>query len=1003
MMYEFIRDHAIRNIWCTPDQDKQVIFKPARISRGAGIKNDIRIAWDQYKLPTPNEKYHVYQIGQLHPIIVGLIEEVYKWHPSPAHPTVSSPGVPEEYYSSDNVWFPFDYICNQQNMVADFYIENGLQLPRHTTYAMVTDDKNLVIAVKDQPKIVTNLYLQNFYIRFYSNAFFGSQRSDSFPHEIYVKGRVVTSPVDIVNFNQEINNRINVVKPKGQIFIYINGFLYNELNVINAQAGDIVEYMHDTTVKAVVNIPIAGVSEFDSTLDLKRKYLLTYPESDVNDLIDFHDDIDFYLVRQTAPSLYPERFTGCYYHKNAPDAVRMVTHKDYAIVIPYVAAYVNDHEIFDNTSNNVIVRLYIREAGYDRALSNEHNRIKELYKLTDEQVTGAMVGINATLPNWRAEVLEASMYTYIMRCKSSQINKENIQSAYGYNAISKIFADVPIPVEEYGNIKYAPLPPGLRTHSTVFELDVNGYVLGWFHHQNDSDYFPRFPACVKIDAVMGEPTNHLDMIFGEHSSVLSPYLTYKMYKTRIITGVIQWDEWEDVTGTGDYLISGNIMTWTVNHSLWYTCLKSDYKTLCYNLTLDQEDHLLTHTIANEETHSSVTSIKQLDIPPANLDIWLNGKYLIENLDYFCNWPDVVVTNKEYLIEGQIQNLTIRGTGFCTVDMEIETPDEFGFVINGVMSRDTVFDIRDDKVLLISVEGSLLSRDTLIFAENLPTVQVPGVRNGAPYVVKDVIVPMRDATILDTNVLRAQSIAVDTAVSNYLTQFIDEVPDPLPNIIPRQYNIFSPFCSKIIYDIINGVLVIPGIYGFYNEMDIAGWLAGYEYLLPFDPCTKSIDANYVTIHPHPLYRTLELDVYQYTFIERMAALYLSSKVDLTLFVSMSMPVIDTTAPTVPTGLTATAVNDISIDLSWDISTDTLSGVSGYRIYRDAVQIAIIANATSFTNSGVAIFTDIGVPDLNAPSAPYASTSYTYTVAAVDSAGNVSAQSLPATATTLAPAP
>src|SRR5256712_2107637 len=89
--------------------------------------------------------------------------------------------------------------------------------------------------------------------------------------------------------------------------------------------------------------------------------------------------------------------------------------------------------------------------------------------------------------------------------------------------------------------------------------------------------------------------------------------------------------------------------------------------------------------------------------------------------------------------------------------------------------------------------------------------------------------------------------------------------------------------------------------------------------------------------------------------------------------------DTTPPSVPTGLTAAAVSSSQINLSWTASTDNV-GVSGYRVYRGGTQIAT-TSTTSFTNTGLS-----------------PSTTYTYTVAAFDAAGNLSAQSSPASATT-----
>src|SRR5271166_3718688 len=91
--------------------------------------------------------------------------------------------------------------------------------------------------------------------------------------------------------------------------------------------------------------------------------------------------------------------------------------------------------------------------------------------------------------------------------------------------------------------------------------------------------------------------------------------------------------------------------------------------------------------------------------------------------------------------------------------------------------------------------------------------------------------------------------------------------------------------------------------------------------------------------------------------------------------------DTTPPSVPTNLSASAVSSSQINLTWTASTDNV-GVTGYKIYRGGVQVG-----TSATNS----YSDTGLT---------ASTAYTYTVSAYDPAGNNSAQSASASATTLA---
>ncbi len=92
-----------------------------------------------------------------------------------------------------------------------------------------------------------------------------------------------------------------------------------------------------------------------------------------------------------------------------------------------------------------------------------------------------------------------------------------------------------------------------------------------------------------------------------------------------------------------------------------------------------------------------------------------------------------------------------------------------------------------------------------------------------------------------------------------------------------------------------------------------------------------------------------------------------------------PAIDSQAPTVPTALVVTPNSATAIGVSWQASTDNVA-VTGYRVYRDGVQVGT-STSTSYTDSG-----------LNP------STTYSYSVAAADAAGNASARSTAAQGTT-----
>ncbi len=102
-------------------------------------------------------------------------------------------------------------------------------------------------------------------------------------------------------------------------------------------------------------------------------------------------------------------------------------------------------------------------------------------------------------------------------------------------------------------------------------------------------------------------------------------------------------------------------------------------------------------------------------------------------------------------------------------------------------------------------------------------------------------------------------------------------------------------------------------------------------------------------------------------------------DIGAYEYVSGPV-DTSPPSTPQDLGATAASQTQIDLSWELSNDPESGISYYKIYRDNTQIDT-TTATTYSDTGLS-----------------SGTSYSYQVSAVNGAGLESARSNAAQATT-----
>src|SRR5205823_4638986 len=92
-------------------------------------------------------------------------------------------------------------------------------------------------------------------------------------------------------------------------------------------------------------------------------------------------------------------------------------------------------------------------------------------------------------------------------------------------------------------------------------------------------------------------------------------------------------------------------------------------------------------------------------------------------------------------------------------------------------------------------------------------------------------------------------------------------------------------------------------------------------------------------------------------------------------------LDTQAPSIPTNLAASAITPTTLTLSWNAATDNVA-VAGYRVYRNGT-LPVSPSTTSAPITGLS-----------------AATTYSFTVSAVDAAGNASALSAPLSATTAA---
>jgi chitodextrinase len=213
-------------------------------------------------------------------------------------------------------------------------------------------------------------------------------------------------------------------------------------------------------------------------------------------------------------------------------------------------------------------------------------------------------------------------------------------------------------------------------------------------------------------------------------------------------------------------------------------------------------------------------------------------------------------------------------------------------------------------------------------------------------------------------------ATDYNVSGYESSFSNEVSTAIANVTPPTVSMTAPTSGATV----SGMVTVSA-----SASDNVG-VAGVQFKLDGANLGAELTTAPYTI---PWATTLTLNgTRTLTAVARDAAGNTATSTAVSVTVSNAVP--DTTPPSVPTNLSASAVSSAQMNLSWTASTDNV-GVSGYTIYRGASQIAT-TSLTSYSDTGLS-----------------PSTAYTYTVAAYDAAGNVSALSAAASATTLPPPP
>lgn len=901
-MANVLVEHAKLNIWQEPRQDKQFNIGLGRLTKNGGFVGSTTVLWHRVLSPTrhtpPRKFHHVYQIGQISPITLNIVNAF-----------------------EQDTWMPLEEIVNELDVLIEVYFESGAVVPLGHIWIMRDFTNNIILCVYHDRSIdygtVTRVNESTLAVttqrvncdndrlvtRFYSNAL---QTNSEFNASSSVQLDSVKTTTKLINGAASYNEFITAATDirtefsnRGMGLWYEDGFLVNAPVGHSTEIdGKIYRLVWDETFKFQQSFALKNLPVFTSTLDLNRtKYLLLCDTA--YDVIDFYDDVDFYLVSGT-----PTRFKGIYINRAHAENIRQVTHNTYSIDAELIQWYVRQHEFLSDI-DTVYIRIQAREGGMSRGVFSQANRIDELFRLPYDNITNAFKDTDSLVKEWRAQALEDSAYVALMGAESLDVTPELVTAAYGYPGISQTVVN-PVHAVLGGSVT---VPSGLQLLDTetgqgvrsVFCYDNEGLYLGYFNNttiRSDIPVTDKFTSattteCFRMRAVNNSQFAGITYNRDVKSHSLQEY-GFRAYVCGIFEGIPS-EEWEDITGQPFYtytpggpnklpeLIWDNVL---LESAGLVGCVKVNKYVLVNSFQFNKSTYsgYLSFVLTSLHNWDGEFEVRKQTIPSAVVEVFANGEQLIEGIDYYLNFPVLVINNTSVCNSPSV-SIVVRSYGCGDPEtMKPYPPVEVGFVTAGYLSVDGQYDISLHRTNKVVVNSRLVDKSSVRFSEYALNGELYPT-DGRPYMVQDYIPNVEAFATRSTTDLYREMCETDRRLGDYLTQFLPEPDIIRPLVQTDRWSLVSPVVSTILQKMKEGYMDDSVVPLTMSIEDINNWFDPFRWLLEYDPAFNDLNESFVHIRPHPHDNTMSCSARQYRFIEQICSFYLNNRVDLTPYVEI----------------------------------------------------------------------------------------------------------------------
>ena len=776
-------------------------------------------------------------------------------------------------------WVNLEDILNQFEVNADFVTIDNKMIPKRMIYGIIDHSGNTAIAIDIRAYKKLNATTETYMVINVDTDNVGDRT---------VVSHIPTIHENMVNVLAAINQH-----QEHQRIGFINGYVYRNdiFAVSNINTNDYYELYIDANVKFKFVVDLSNRNTYmDSDKD-RYNDIVIIPSSLAEDKVFTYDTVTLLVMTDDGK--------GVYLPFIADDSITQLTHTSFG-----VASYLID-AAFDKLGVTT-GELHVIVSDYSKTNVNVPNGsiTEQLYQIDDANIMRMMLGTaTPKVPYWTADALDKHVYSkYLVNIdeldeySTELINKQI--ACLGYYQFTNLICRHNNELKDLGSEIAAvsiPVPVFWKGTELYPILYIDGNKIPYSRYSCvtiNNNIQVTFAVPYPVDT----PTSILQYELMQKPVAKSyVYIASQSNQTVVIPDHGTIHIFHKVTEQLSDIADNKYQSYeelSVSSNKWYSLNKIDnnYVITFTDYAMSNEflftfDETVTinsypniditdgHTLCFLPKEEIVDSTDHVNVVTAGIyDVYLNGKYLVNGIDYCIKklvdddivaGYAVVVQNLKFLSEAGVNTIDIYKTGNVIIDTDIN------YIVDGIITKNTDNEAWIPGISRLFINGKLVPYQYVTKHTTHYEIDSKYYHNGDIYqFINSVSKDFHDAY---KAYMDAEYFVGRKDVCTYFTHDYHHV-NQTPIVITNVNKIFSSYLNEIIRRIIAGEIEVVYIN---DDVDIINQLRDYEGLKQYDVLFQGslINKQFVDVYPGYIATVKVSDLNKYLYIQRLVKIIL----------------------------------------------------------------------------------------------------------------------------------